>query len=91
VPISWGRRRACERLLSAIPCLSPAAGGLPSFYRPRGEQLTCTLHYSDTCNGMANSVVELTTVLANPAPVMASWCVLCPYKSGSEGCGVVVS
>jgi hypothetical protein len=47
-------------------------------------------HYFDTCNGMANSAVELTAVLANPAPVEASWCVLCLYRSGFEGCGVVV-
>jgi hypothetical protein len=39
---------------------------------------------------MPNSVVELTAVLANLAPVEASWCVLCPYRSGFEGCGVVV-
>jgi hypothetical protein len=48
------------------------------------------LHYFYTCNGMANSAVELTAVLANPAPVEASWCVLCLYRSGFEGCGVVV-
>jgi hypothetical protein len=65
-------------------------GGCPSFYRPRREQLTCTLHYFYTCNGMANSAVELMAVLANPAPVEESWCVLCLYRSGFEGCGVVV-
>jgi hypothetical protein len=47
-------------------------------------------HYFDTCNGMANSAVELAAVLAKPAPVEASWCILCAYKSGFEGCGVVV-
>jgi hypothetical protein len=47
-------------------------------------------HYSPTCSGMANSAAELTGVLANPAPVEASWCVLCSYRSGFEGCGVVV-
>jgi hypothetical protein len=46
--------------------------------------------YFDTCNGMVNSAVELTAVLANPAPVEASWCVLCPYRSGFEGCGVII-
>jgi hypothetical protein len=51
-------------------------GGCPSFYRPRREQLTCTLHYFFMCSGMANSDAELTVVLANPAPVEASWCVL---------------
>jgi hypothetical protein len=47
------------------------------------------LHYSYTCNGMANSAKELTAVLANSAPVEASWCILCLYRSGFEGCGVV--
>jgi hypothetical protein len=65
-------------------------GGCPSFYRPRREQLTCTLHYFYTCNGMANSAVKLTTVLANPAPIKASWCVLCSHRSGFEGFGVIV-
>jgi hypothetical protein len=35
--------------------------------------------------------MELTAVLANPAPVEASWRVLCSYRSGFEGGGVVVS
>jgi hypothetical protein len=39
---------------------------------------------------MANSVVELTAILANPAPVEVSWFVLCPYRSGFEGGGVAV-
>jgi hypothetical protein len=90
VPISRGRWRACERLPSVVSCLSLAAGGCPSFYRPRGEQLTCTLHYFYTCNGMVNSATEPTAVLANPAPIEASWCVLCAYRSGFEGFGVVV-
>jgi hypothetical protein len=38
---------------------------------------------------MANSTKELMAVLANPAPVEASWCVLCLYRIGFEGCGVV--
>jgi hypothetical protein len=65
-------------------------GGSLSFYRPRREQLTCTLHYFYTCSGMVNSAAELTAVLANPAPVEASWCVLCSYMSGFEGCDAVV-
>jgi hypothetical protein len=69
---------------------SPAAGGCPSFYRPRREQLTCTLHYFYMCSGMENSAAELTAVLVNPAPVEASWCVLCSYRSDFEGCGAVV-
>jgi hypothetical protein len=46
--------------------------------------------YLSTCRGMANSAAELTSVLANPDPVEASWCVLCPHKSGIEGGGVAV-
>jgi hypothetical protein len=48
------------------------------------------LHYFSTCGGMANSVVELTAVLANLAPVAASWCALCSNRSGFEGRGIVV-
>jgi hypothetical protein len=47
-------------------------------------------HYFYVCSGMANSAAELTAVLANPAPVEASWGVLCSYRSGFGGCGVVV-
>jgi hypothetical protein len=39
---------------------------------------------------MASSATELTAVLASPAPVEASWRVLCLYRSGFEGSGVVV-
>jgi hypothetical protein len=39
---------------------------------------------------MANSAMELTAVLANPAPVEVSWCALCVYRSGFEGFGAVV-
>jgi hypothetical protein len=42
------------------------------------------------CGGVASSVAELTTVLANLAPVGASWRVLCPYRSDFEGSGVEV-
>jgi hypothetical protein len=37
-----------------------------------------------------SSAMELTAVLVNPAPVEASWRVLCSYRSGFEGGGVVV-
>ncbi len=47
-------------------------------------------HYFATCGGMAYSAVELTVVLANLAPVEASWRVLCSNRSGFEGGGVVV-
>jgi hypothetical protein len=39
---------------------------------------------------VASSATELTAVLANPAPVEASWRVLCSYRGGFEGGGVVV-
>jgi hypothetical protein len=47
-------------------------------------------HYFPTCGGVASSATELTTVLANPAPVGASWRVLCSYRSVFEGGSVVV-
>jgi hypothetical protein len=47
-------------------------------------------HYFPTCGGVASSATELTVVLANPAPVEVSWRVLCSYRSGFEGGGVVV-
>jgi hypothetical protein len=39
---------------------------------------------------MASSAAELTAVLANPAPVEASWRVLCLYRSDFEGGDVAV-
>jgi hypothetical protein len=65
-------------------------GDCPSFYRPRREQFTCVLHYFPTCGGAASNATEPTAVLANPAPVGASWRVLCSHRSGFEGGGVVV-
>jgi hypothetical protein len=47
-------------------------------------------HYFYACSGMANSAVELTAVLANLAPVMASWRVMCLNRGDFEGGGVVV-
>jgi hypothetical protein len=47
-------------------------------------------HYFATCDGMAYSAGELTVVLANLAPVMASWRALCLNRGGFEGGGVVV-
>jgi hypothetical protein len=70
--------------------VSPRLGDCPSFYKPRREQFTCVPHYFPTCGGMASSATELTVVLANPPPAGASWCVLCSYRSGFEGGGVVV-
>jgi hypothetical protein len=47
-------------------------------------------HYLYACSGMENSAVELMAVLANLAPVTASWRVLCLNKGDFEGGGVVV-
>jgi hypothetical protein len=47
-------------------------------------------HYFATCDGMAYSARELTVVLANLAPVMASWRALCLNRGSFEGGGVVV-
>jgi hypothetical protein len=66
-------------------------GDCPSFYRPRREQFTGVPHYFPTCGGMACSATELTTILANLAPVGPLWRVLCPYRSGFEGGGVEVA
>jgi hypothetical protein len=70
--------------------LSPAVGDCPSFYRPRREQFTCVPHYFFTCGGVASNATELMAFLANPALVEASWRVLCSYRSGFEGGGIVV-
>jgi hypothetical protein len=42
------------------------------------------------CGGVVSSAMELTAVLANPAPVGASWHVLCTYRSSFEGSSVVL-
>jgi hypothetical protein len=76
------------RVIAVRRPLSPRLGDRPSFYRPRGERFTCMPHYFPTCGGMASSATELTVVQANTAPVEASWCVLCSYRSGFEGGGV---
>jgi hypothetical protein len=68
----------------------PRLGDCPSFYRSRREQFTCVPHYFPTCGIMTSSAMELTAVQANPTPVGASRCVLCPYRSGFEGGGIVV-
>jgi hypothetical protein len=73
--------------LSRVPA---AGGGSPPFYRPRRERFTGMTHYFTTCDGMAYSAGELTVVLANLAPVMASRRALCLNRGGFEGGGVVV-
>jgi hypothetical protein len=70
--------------------VSPQLGDCPSFNRPWREQFTCVPHYFSTCRSMASSATELTAVLANPALFEAAWHVLCSYRSGFEGGGIVV-
>jgi hypothetical protein len=77
-------------LLSIVACCPLRLGDRPSFYRPRRGRFTGAPHYSSTCGGMASSATELTTVLANLVPVVASWRVLCPNRSGFEGGDVAV-
>jgi hypothetical protein len=48
------------------------------------------LHYFATCDGMAYNAVELTIVLANLSPVMASWRALCLNRGDLKGGGMVV-
>jgi hypothetical protein len=78
------------RVIAVRRPVSPRLGDYPSFYRLRREQFTCVPHYFPTCGSMASSATELTAVLANPAPVGASWRVLYSYRSGFEGGDVVV-
>jgi hypothetical protein len=73
--------------LSHVPAVG---GGSPPFYRPRRGRFTGMPHYFATCDGMAYSAGELTVVLANLAPVMASWRALCLNRGDLEGGGVVV-
>jgi hypothetical protein len=47
-------------------------------------------HCLATCGGMAYIAGESAVVLANLAPVSASWCALYLNKGGFEGEGVVV-
>jgi hypothetical protein len=82
-----GGKRTCDCYPSSPPL---RLGDCPSFYRPRREQFTGVPHCFPTCVGMASSATELTTALANLAPVGASWRVLCPYRGGFEGGGVEV-
>jgi hypothetical protein len=81
-----GERRVSMPIVSVRR--PPRLGDCPSFYRPRRGQFTDVPHYSPTCGGMACSATELATVLANLAPVGASWRVLRLYRSGFEGGGV---
>jgi hypothetical protein len=72
---------------SPVPC---GRGTTPPFIGQGGSSLHACPHYFPTCRGVASSATELTAVLANPAPVEASWRVLYSYRSGFEGGGAVV-
>jgi hypothetical protein len=65
----------CVSAIRRPPC---GWGTASPFIGQGGSSLfTFVPHYSPTCGGVASSATELTTVLANLAPVGASWCVLC--------------
>jgi hypothetical protein len=65
IGVKGERRENAVRL-----CLLPLRlGDCPSFYRPRRGQFTGVPHYSLACEGVVGSAAELTTVLANLAPV----------------------
>jgi hypothetical protein len=66
-----------------------AAGGCPSFYRPRRKQLTCVPHYFYTCCDMASSAIELMVVLTNLAQSQRRGA-SCARTGAAEGRGVVV-
>jgi hypothetical protein len=88
-----GRMESVRSTATRCPVsLRRGEGGSPPFYRPRRGRFTGVPHYFATCGGMAYSAVELelTIVLANLAPVTASWCALCLNKGDLEGGGVVV-
>jgi hypothetical protein len=65
-------------------------GGSPSFYIPRRGRFTGVPHYLATWGGMVYSTVEMTPVLASPAPVTVSWRALYLNRGGFEGGDIVV-
>jgi hypothetical protein len=69
-----------------VPC---GWGTAPPFIGQGGSSLHADALFSFVWR-RASSAMEQTAVLANPAPVEASWRVLCLYRSGFEGGGVVV-
>jgi hypothetical protein len=74
-----------------VSCPPFQRGGSPSFYRTRRGRFTGMPHYLATWGGMVYSSVEMTPVLANLPPVMASWRALYLNRGGIEGAGVVVN
>jgi hypothetical protein len=70
-----------------VPC---GWGTVRPFIGQGGSSLHACRTIFPTCGGVASSATELTAVLANPAPVGASWHAQCSYRSGFEGGGVVV-
>jgi hypothetical protein len=79
--------RVCRSFLSAA---SHGLGIAPPFIGQGEGNLHVCRTILPTCRGMASSVAELTSVLANLAPVEASWRVQCPYWSDFEGSGAEV-
>jgi hypothetical protein len=66
-------------------------GTAPPFIgQGRGSLQACRTVLA-TCDGVADSATEWTTVLANLASGGASWRALCPSRGGFEGGGVKIS
>jgi hypothetical protein len=66
-------------------------GTASSFYRPRRGSLQTYCIVLAKCGGMAYSAMEWMVVLANFSPDKAPLRVLCPSRSGFEGCSVGIS
>jgi hypothetical protein len=77
----------CRSSMSIVPC---SWGIVPPFIDQGEGNLQACHTILPTCRGMASSAAELTTVLANLAPIEVSWRVLCSYRSDFEGSSIVV-
>jgi hypothetical protein len=65
-------------------------GTTPPFICQRGGSSQVCRTVLATCDGMADSAIEWMAVLANLASGGASWCALCPPRSGFECGGVEI-
>jgi hypothetical protein len=76
--------------VSAI-CRPLAARGCPPFIGQGGGSLQACRTVLATCDGMADSATEWTSVLANLASGGASWHALCPSRSSFVGGDIEIS
>jgi hypothetical protein len=84
------RAIAIRCLVPYISCLPLRRGGHLPFIDQGESDLQACRTILATCGGMAYSSMEMTPVLANLAPVTASWRALYLNRGGFEGGGVVV-